>query len=108
VTLPGDTTRLAPYRVVPEPERTLRVNWLVGEASETGMDPLPSSVFPVAAFPQLSFVLSEMPHRSEWGVVPEEDELGALPRPPLLPLPPGLYPRGSCGSLRRQPLAWAR
>ena len=77
VTLPGDTTRLAPDRVVPEPELTLRVNWLVGEASKAGPDPLPNLVIPVAASPQLSFILAEMPHCSEWGIIPEEDELGA-------------------------------
>ena len=107
VTLPEDTTRLAPGRTVPEPDLSLRVSWLVGETFGAGPDPLPGSATPVAASPQLSFVLAEMPHCSEWGVIPEEDELGALPGPPLPPHPQGLRP-GGCGSGRQQPPAWAR
>ena len=97
VTRLEDTTRLAPGRSVQaEPGLSQRVSWLVGETLGAGPDPLPGSVIPVAASPQLSFVLAEMPHCDEWGVIPEEeDDVGALAEPPLPPPPPGPPPPGA-------------
>ena len=101
VTLPGDTTRLAPNRGVADPELRVRMNCLVGEAPEARSDSIARLVVPVGSSPQLSFVLAEMPHCNEWGLIPEEDELGALPGPPLSPPPHrGLRPRGPCDFLK--------